>query len=556
MLHATGSLLTIDVGDRSVTTTDIDDELAAFIGGRGVATKLAHDRIPFDADPLGADNRLYFASGPLQQSNMSFTGRMSLTGLSPLTDGLLSSNAGGYLSRNFVATGHSVVEIVGESDELLAIHVTDEGVEFEPVPELEDAGVPAVTDAMNDRHGLESEHLVTIGPAGERVVRFASVMTYDERAFGRGGLGAVMGAKSVKCISFDGDSAPALELPNEDLHMEVHREAATSDDIMRRQGTTNLTEFLNDEFSLPTRYYSELEFEGAADIGGNAVEEKKYEKAACSVCAFACKLPTRDEETGLETEGPEFETVFSFGSNCGVDDVVDVMKSNELCDRYGMDTISCGVTVAAYLAANDEFGNAELVHDLVEQIAFREGDGDLLAEGVARIHDELGVENWAIKGLEHAAHDGRVVQGQGLSYAVANRGGDHMYSTTMIPEYHGKIDPEGTAGKAEHVIRNENLNALRDSGIICQFGVGRAVEDDRFERLFDADFQDLLSVGSRVVELERHFNNQRGFDGEDDWVPYDLPDLESSLQEYYDERGWNDDGTVPADRVDAIAGSD
>ncbi|RQG93627.1 aldehyde ferredoxin oxidoreductase C-terminal domain-containing protein [Natrarchaeobius chitinivorans] len=556
MLHAKGTLLTIDVGDRTATTSNIDDELASFIGGRGVATKLAHDRIPFDADPLGPENRLYLASGPLQQSRMSFTGRMNLTGLSPLTDGLLSSNAGGYLSRNFVATGHSVVEIVGESDELLAIHVTDDGVEFEPVSELEEAGVPDVTDAMNERHGLESENLVTIGPAGEHEVRFASVMTYDERAFGRGGLGAALGAKNVKCVSFAGESAPELELPNEDLHMEVHREAATSDDIMRRQGTSNLTEFLNDEFSLPTRYFNELEFEHAADIGGNAVEEKKYEKASCSVCAFACKLPTRDEASGLETEGPEYETVFSFGSNCGVDDVVDVMKSNELCDRYGMDTISCGVTVAAYLAANDEFGNADLVHELVEKIAFREGDGDLLAEGVARIHEDLGVDNWAIKGLEHAAHDGRVVQGQGLSYAVANRGGDHMYSTTMIDEYHGRIEREGTTGKAETVIENENRNALRDSGIICQFGVGRAVEADRFERLFDAEYDELQQVGANVVELERHFNNRRGFDDGDDRVPYDLPDLESSKRDYYRARGWNDDGTVPADAVASASRSD
>ncbi|ARS91889.1 aldehyde ferredoxin oxidoreductase family protein [Natrarchaeobaculum aegyptiacum] len=556
MLHANGTLLTIDVGERTATTSRIDDVLESFIGGRGVATKLAHDRIPFDADPLGPENRLYLATGPLQQSRMSFTGRMSLTGLSPLTDGLLSSNAGGYLSRNFVDTGHSVVEIVGESDDLLAIHVTDDGVEFEEVPELEGAEVPDVTEVLNDRHGLEAENLVTIGPAGENEVRFASVMTYDERAFGRGGLGAVMGAKNVKTMSFTGDSAPEVEIPAEDVQMELHQQAATSDDIMRRQGTTSLTEFLNDEFSLPTRYYADMSFDAAADIGGNAVEEKKYEKASCSVCAFACKLPTRDEETGLETEGPEFETVFSFGSNCGVDDIVDVMKSNELCDRLGMDTISAGVTVAAYLASEDEFGNADLVHDLVEKIAYREGDGDLLAEGVARVHEDLGVDNWAIKGLELAAHDGRAVNGQGLSYAVANRGGDHMYSTTMIDEYHGRIDPEGTAGKANDVVENENRNALRDCGIVCQFGIGRAVEAEHFELVLDADYDDLQAVGARVVELERHFNNQRGMDAADDWVPYDLPDLESSIQEYYDARGWNDDGTVPSDRVDASASAD
>jgi aldehyde:ferredoxin oxidoreductase len=549
MLHANGSLLTIDVGDRTTTTENIDEELAEFIGGRGVATKLAHDRIPFDADPLGPENRAYLASGPLQQSDMSFTGRMNMTGLSPLTGGLLSSNAGGYLSRNFVGTGHSVVEVAGESDELLAVHVTDEGVEFEAVPDLEGATVPDVTEAMNERHGLESENLVSIGPAGENEVRFASVMTYDARAFGRGGLGAILGSKNVKCLSFEGDSAPEIEMPNEDVQMDVHRQAATSDDIFRRQGTTHLVQILNDNFSLPTRYFSEQSFEGAEGINGDRVEEKKYKKAACSVCAFACKLPTRDEESGLETEGPEYETIFAFGSNSGVDDIVDIMKSNDLCDKLGMDTISCGNTIAAYLASEDEFGNEELIHDLIEKIAHREGVGDTLAEGIDRIHEELGVDNWTVKGMDFAAHDGRVVHGQGLSYAVAGRGADHMYSTTMIAEYNDDIPAKGTAGKAEFVIDNEDRNAIRDCAVLCQFGLGRVIEEDIFEALFDEDYEDLLAVGDRIVNLERHFANQRGLDAADDRLPYDLPDLDSSIQEYYEHRGWTEDGIVPSDLV-------
>ncbi|WP_256545007.1 aldehyde ferredoxin oxidoreductase family protein [Halobellus inordinatus] len=556
MLHAHGSLLTVDVGDRTAETTNIDEELSEFIGGRGVSTKLAHDRIPYDADPLGPENRVYLASGPLQQSSMSFTGRMNLTGLSPLTDGILSSNAGGYLSRNFVGTGHSVVEVAGASDELLAVHVRDDGVEFEAVPELEGATVPEVTEAMNERYGLESENLVTIGPAGENEVRFASAMTYDERAFGRGGLGAILGSKNVKCLTFEGDSAPEIEMPNEDVQMDVHRQAATSDDIFRRQGTTHLVQILNDNFSLPTRYFSELSFENAEKINGDRVEEKKYKKAACSVCAFACKLPTRDEASGLETEGPEFETIMAFGSNSGVDDIVDVMKSNDMCDDLGMDTISCGNTIAAYLASEDEFGNVELIHELVEKIAYREGVGDTLAEGIDRIYEDLGVDNWTVKGMDFAAHDGRVVHGQGLSYAVSNRGADHMYSTTMIAEYNDVIPAEGTAGKAEFIIDNENRNAVRDSAVLCQFGLGRVIEEEIFEALFDVDYEDLLAVGDRVVNLERHFSNQRGRDADDDTLPYDLPDLESSIQEYYDHRGWTDDGVVPGDLVSEYAQAD
>jgi aldehyde:ferredoxin oxidoreductase len=479
---------------------------------------------------------------------MSFTGRMNATAVSPLTDGIRSTNAGGYLSRNFVETGHPAVEIVGESDELVAVHVTDDGVEFEEVPELAGATVPEVSEYVEDARGLGREHLVTVGPAGENEVRFACLMTSDTRAFGRGGLGAVLGAKNVKCVSFDGDSAPDVEIP--DVQMDVHREAAQSDDLMKRQGTTGGTEFINDEFSLPTRYFTEFSFEHVEDIGGDAVEEKKYKRGTCSQCAFGCKLPTRDEETGLETEGPEFETVMSFGSCAGVGDIVDVMKSNDLCDDLGLDTISCGVTISAYLAAEDEFGNAELVHELIEKIARREGVGDLLAEGVDRAHEELDVENWSSKGLEFAAHDGRAINGQGLSYATSNSGADHMYSEILSMEYSGELDPEGLDGKAPVLVESENAAAFKDSGIACAFS-SDFLTDERLGELFDADPEELYAIGGRIVELERHFNNKRGFDRRDDDLPYDLPDFEAALDEYYAERGWNEDGTVPDGKVEA-----
>ncbi|WP_435551883.1 aldehyde ferredoxin oxidoreductase family protein [Natrinema sp. CGMCC1.2065] len=549
MLHAEGPLLTVDVDERTARRTDIDELLADAIGGRAAATALAHERIPFDADPFGPENRVYVSTGPLQQSRMSFTGRMNMTGLSPLTDGLVSANAGGYLSRNFVGTGISALEIVGQSDELLAVHVTDSGVEFEPVPDLEGATVPETSEYMTEQHDLGPEHCIAIGPAGENRVRFASVMTFDSRAFGRGGLGAVLGAKNVKCVTFAGDAEPPVEIPDPP-ESEIHREAATADDRMRSQGTAGGTEFINDNFSLPTRYFREYEFEGAAAIGGDAVESKKYKKGACSACAYACKLPTRDEETGLETEGPEFETIYAFGSMQGVDDVVDVMQSNELCDTLGMDTISAGVTVAAYLESEDAFGDADLAHEITEKIARREGIGDLLAEGVDRTHDELGVENYTVKGMEFAAHDGRVLHGQGLSYAVANRGADHLYASMLALEYSGELDPQGTLGKAERLVEREDLAAFLDTGIVCVFGRDYATPD-RLETLFDAEYETLLEVGARAVELERHFNNRRGFDREDDDLPYEIPDLDEAIGEYYAARGWNDDGTIPTREIES-----
>ncbi|XVH31613.1 aldehyde ferredoxin oxidoreductase C-terminal domain-containing protein [Haloferacaceae archaeon DSL9] len=554
MLHAEGPLLTVDVSDRTASETAIDSLLETHIGGRAVATALAHDRIPFDADPFGPENRAYLSTGPLQLSQMSFTGRMNMTALSPLSDGLASTNAGGYLSRNFADAGYSVVEFVGASDELLAIHVTDDGVEFEAVPGLAGAPVPTVSDYAAEHHDLGPEHCIAIGPAGENRVRFASVMTFDSRAFGRGGLGAVLGSKNIKCVTFGGDSRPEVEVSNPPA-MDIHREAATADDQMKRQGTTGGTEFINENFSLPTRYFEEYHFESADKIGGAAVEEKKYKKGACSSCAYACKLPTRDEEAGVETEGPEFETVYAFGSCQGVGDIVDVMKANRLCDDLGMDTISAGVTVAAYLASEDEFGNAALAQEVTEKIARREGVGDLLAEGVDRCADELGVDNYTVKGVEFAAHDGRVLHGQGLSYAVANRGADHMYASMLSLEYRGDLDPEGTLGKADRLVEQENFAAFRDSGIVCAFA-GSYIDEERYEALFEADYADLLAVGARTVERERHFNNERGMARDHDRVPYELPDFEAALEEYYDARGWNDDGTIPDGTVESVAPAD
>ena len=551
MLHAEGPLLTLDLNERTATRTDIDDVLEEFIGGRGVATALAHDRIPFDADPFGPENRAYLSIGPFQSSTTSFTGRMSMTAVSPLTDGLVSTNAGGYLSRNFAGTGISTLEVTGESDELLIAHVTDEGVEFEEVPELEGATVPEVSEHLDETRGLGPENCITIGPAGENLVRFACVMTYESRAFGRGGLGAVLGSKNLKAVTFEGDSHPEIEIPDPPA-MDIHREAATSDDLFRRQGTTSGTEFINENFGLPTRYFESSTFEHAADIGGNAVEEKKYKKEACSQCAYAYKLPTRDEESGVETEGPEFETVYSFGSCQGIGNIVDVMRGNELCDVLGLDTISAGVTVAAYLASEDEFGNAELAHEMTEKIAYREGLGDDLAEGVHRVHDQLDVGDYTVKGMEFAAHDGRVIHGQGLSYAVSNRGGDHMYSQIHGEEYDGVIDHEGTLGKSELLVEKENRCAIRDSAIVCAFA-DDYVTDERLADLLGVSYEELLELGARTIERERHFNNQRGKNVEDDTLPYEIPDLEEAVQEYYEERGLREDGTIPSDRIEPVA---
>jgi len=257
MHHTEGPLLTVDVGERAASET-------------------AHRRRSRDERRwTGSRDRAGPRTNPVRCGSVRVReSRVSRHGTPPAVryvlyrsnehDRALAADRrvgldqrGGYLSRNFVGTGISVLEVVGQSDELLAVHVTDQGVEFEAVPELEGATVPETSEYMTERHDLGPDNCIAIGPAGENRVRFASVMTFDSRAFGRGGLGAVLGSKNVKCVTFEGDAAPPVEIPDPP-EMDIHREAAQSDDLMRRQGTTGSTEFINDNFALPTRYFQRV----------------------------------------------------------------------------------------------------------------------------------------------------------------------------------------------------------------------------------------------------------------------------------------------------------
>jgi len=289
------------------------------------------------------------------------------------------------------------------------------------------------TGYLEDERDISSDRTAVIGPAGENEVRFASIMTTEERAFGRGGLGAVLGAKNVKAVTFGGDSAPGLEIsatandPPRGRHRGPHHERAGDgggDGPRKRDGRVAVVLLL----------FSERSFAGVEGINGAAVAEKKYKKGTCSACAFACKLPTRDEARVVETEGPEFEVAMAFGSNSGVDDIVDVMESNRLCDEYGLDAIR-GQHDRGVPRRRRRVRQPRTHLGSVDKIAQRDGVGDTLAEGIGRIHEDLGVGNWSVKNMDFAAHEGRLLHGQALSYAVANRGADHMYATFYSVEY-------------------------------------------------------------------------------------------------------------------------
>jgi len=432
MRHTRGPLLTIDVGRREASETAIDAVCSAFIGGRGVGTKLATDRLPRDADPLGPANRLYVSTGPLQTSNVSFTGRTAATSLSPLTDGLLSSNAGGFVSRNIAATGYAAIEVTGQSDTLLAVHVSDQGVEFESVPELAGAEVSAVSEYVQKTRGLGPDSIACIGPAGENEVRFAAIVTSGSRVFGRGGLGAVLGAKDVKFLTFTGDSERTVELPS--VAMDVHREAAESDHIMKRQGTASLTEFANEIEALPTRYFSEQSFDGARAIGGEQVEAKNTERGPARRVRSPANCRPATTPRDLKRRGRSSRRSWALEATPGS------TRSSRSCARTIAvtnlaSTRSPVVTWFLHTSPAATSSGTPTSSTKPSKRSVAAGIGDVLAAGIDRCHDELGVENWTMKGMEFAAHDGRALNGQALAFATANRGADHLYGSMYVLEY-------------------------------------------------------------------------------------------------------------------------
>jgi len=381
MLHSTGPLLSIDVGERTTVETDITEVQERYIGGRGVATRLAHERVPFDADPLGPENRAVFTTGPMQASQMSFTGRTNCTALSPLTDGLLSSNAGGFVSRHLAATGYGAIELAGASDELVVLHVRDDGVEFEAVPGLAGATVSETTDYLDDEHDIPSDRTAVIGPAGENEVRFASIMTTEERAFGRGGQvgrGPRIEERQGRHVRRRFGARPRDQRdrqrdPPRGRHRGPHHERAGDgggDGPRKRDGRVAVVLLLR--ALLRGRRGDQRRGRRGEEVQeGNLLQRARSPASSRPATRRAASRP----------KAPSSRWRWRSARTRGVDDIVDVMESNRLCDEYGLDAISAGNTIAAYLAAEDEFGNRELIWDLVDKIAQRDGVGDQLAEG-------------------------------------------------------------------------------------------------------------------------------------------------------------------------------
>lgn len=568
-----------------------------WLGGRGLGTYLALRERLFEVDPLSPENLLVVAPGPLTGTGAPASARYSMTSRSPLTGTLFDGNSGGSFGDALRRLGWDYLIVSGALDEpgyvTLGMVGADDASPAGPAAGFHSAGdlwgrdVPSTLARLRELYP-RSEAAV-IGPAGERGVLFASIVNNRGRSIGRGGLGAVMGAKRLKALVLGhGDRRPPVADP-ERLEFIVYeaekllKANPITSTALPEFGTAVLVNVLDRAGALPTRNHRETRFEGAAAISGEALKRDHLRRrSACRGCMIGCARRTAvGDETG---EGPEYETIWAFGAQCGVSDLAAVVRANYACNRAGLDTITMGSTIACAMELTElrllpdgpRFGDARAIVGLVAATAAGEGLGAELGLGSARfaaLHGRPDL-SMSVKRLEMPAYDPRGMKAQGLAYATSNRGGCHLRANMLGPEILGvpkMVDRFATLGKAGLLINLQNLNAVLDSLSVCKF-TAFAMKEDYYARQLGAVWgetvepQELLSLGERIWNAERLFNLAAGFTRDDDTLPPRLlhepvadgpsagqvVDLPPMLDEYYISRGWDEAGVPTAVKLERL----
>jgi aldehyde:ferredoxin oxidoreductase len=547
-----------------------------FLGGRGLGARLLWDLVGPEVDPLAPENVLIVATGPLTASGAQTSNRFSVTTKSPLTGTILDANSGGWWGMQFKRTGYDALIVRGKAKDPTLIEITPEGVALKDAAHLWGKTVFETSEALGQDNNRRN--VLCIGPAGENLSRMAAIMNDATRSLARGGPGAVMGSKNLKAIVVVGDQKNAPEDREQFRFMlyetgKLLKASPLTSQALPEFGTAVVMNVVNEIGALPTRNFQASQFEGADAISGEQMTDTiLVRNQACWACPIACTRVTRTEKA--EGEGPEYETTWAFGAQCGVDELEVIAEANYLCNDLGLDTISVGSTIGCAMELAERglvdselrFGRADMLHDTIRDIAYRRGLGTELAEGSYRFAEAHGAPELSMsaKMLELPAYDPRGMQGQGLLFATSNRGGCHMRGNMLGPEVLALprlIDRLGTQGKAGIVAIHQDSAAVIDSLVICKF-TNMAVTEEYFARTltavsgqtFSAD--DLMRAGERIWNLERLYNLREGFSQADDTLPdrllnepvQDGPSagftvkLAPMLEEYYQFRGWNQDG--------------
>ena len=576
-----GKFLRIDLTAGSVKVEPLDLALAKkFIGGRGLGTYYIKTEVPAGADALSDDNKIVIVTGPLTGSKAAASGRHMVVTKSPLSGTIASSNSGGFWGVELKKAGFDFIILEGKSSRPCYISIKDDKVEIKDGRKVWGKLVSETTDILLEGEADAMGRVLTIGPAGEKQSLIASIMNDKYRAAGRSGVGAVMGSKNLKAIFVRGtgkiDSAGAGK--SDAIFKSVQKKIKENDVTstgLPTYGTAILVNVINESGIYPTNNFQKSYFETADKVSGESLAEKYLVKnTACYGCPIACGRICADGE------GPEYETLWAYSANCGIDDFPAVIKANNICNEYGIDTISAGATIACAmelfekgLISSDEidgpdlrFGSAEAIVEWTRKMGALEGFGAKLAQGSYRLAESYGEAelSMSVKKLEMPAYDPRGVQGQGLGFATSNRGGCHVRGYLISPEILGvpeSLDRFSIEGKAVWVKAFQDLTAVIDSLGLClftSFAIGADDYKDLFNTVVGEDFStdDIMKAGERIWNLERVYNLGVGVGPEQDTLPRRLLEegisdgpskghvhrLSELLPQYYKERGWSSEG--------------
>jgi aldehyde:ferredoxin oxidoreductase len=604
-----GKILRVDLSKSKITEEFPDENtLKMFLGGSGLATKYLFDEVKKGTDPLGPENKLIFMTGPLTGTPSPSTGRYTVVAKSPLTGFWAQANSAGFWGTTFKRSGFDGVIFEGISPKPVYL-VTDDGkAELRDAKGIWDKNTSETTRLIREELG-EKFRVACIGVAGEKLVKYAAIINDADRpnwgrAAGRCGMGAVMGSKRLKAIASRG--AMKIKVANEDVYMEEAKKRYNwvNEGLLKMTletyGTAAILDLVNIRGGFPTRNWQTGVFSGADDINGTAIVEKILtDRKPCFACPIACGRIS-EIKTGpyaSKGEGPEYESIGTFGAMCEIDNLEAITLAHFLCNEYGLDTISAGSTVAFAMECYEKgiltkkdtdglelkFGDPDVMIELVHKIAKREGIGDLLAEGTKTMSEKLGkgTERFAmhVKGLEMPCYDPRAVKIMGLAFAISNRGGDHCPSSIWGPTFYSVpflIIEESDIGDvlqeipqtAKIVKDMEDALAVLDAVGGCKFmGIVLTAEDwaTLIANLTGWKFtaSDFRRTGERIHNLERAFNIREGLTRANDTLPKrlleePLPEgpakghiinLEPLLNAYYEFRGWDKNGKPTPEKL-------
>ena len=600
-------VLRVNLNEGTCSSEPLNMEWAKeYIGQRGLATRYMVEEVDPACDPLGSDNKLIFATGPLTGTMASTGGRYSVITKGPLTGAIACSNSGGYLGAELKSAGWDMVIFEGKSPEPVYLYVVNESAELLSASEVWGKSVWETDEILHKTHQDSRLRIAACGRSAEAGCLYAGIVNDLHRAAGRSGVGTVMASKNLKAIAVIGTQGvgnikdPARFMQTTVEQKKVLADHAVTGTGLPTLGTQVLMNVINETGALPTRNMRDVQFEGANNISGEQMLEPRERdgkpnlttNAACFACTIACgRISTIDQghftvenkpQYWGNSGGLEYEAAWALGADTGVDDLDALTYANFVCNEDGFDPISFGATLAAAMELYDigaitkedtggmelKFGSAEALAWSAEKVATGEGFGADLGLGSKRLCEKYGHPDLSmtVKGQEFPAYDPRAIQGMGLTYATSNRGACHLRSYTVSSEILGipeKTDPLVTEGKAGLVKAFQDVTAAWDSTGLCLFtSFAWSLEnvapqlDAACEGEWTADR--LMETGERIWNLEREFNNRAGLTSADDTLPKRLLEeaaktgpaegkvcgLDEMLPEYYETRGWTKDGQV------------